>query len=125
MPLQGDRRGEDEFRERDRGREGTIVLGQEVDELVDQRIGVDARSLIRDGALEVVVPVERLERRRLGSPGQFGRVEDLKQGRGEGDEGACPLDEAEEGTDEAEAERVVPRCRDEAATPNESEKRQL
>jgi hypothetical protein len=64
----------------------------------------------------VVVPVQRLQRRRLRALGEFGRVEELEEGGGERDVDAGALDEAEEGTDEVEAEGEVTGCRDEAVS---------
>jgi hypothetical protein len=103
VTLECDDGGEDDFREGDRGGERTVVFSEEVDEFVGESVGVDSRLLVRCGTAEVVFPVERLESRRLGSLREIGRVEDLKEGRREGDVGACSLDDTEEGADEVES----------------------
>lgn len=121
MALERDDGGEDEFRESDRGGEGAVVLGEEVHKLVREAIGVDAGLEVRGRAAEVVLPVKRLERRWLGALGEVGGVEDLEEGRGEGDVGARALDDAEEGAEEVETERVVARGRNQSACSSKSE----
>lgn len=112
--TEGNNSGKGEFGKGDRGREGGVVLCEEERRLVHEGIGVDSSALVRRRALEVVVPVEGLERRRLGTLGQVGRVEELEEGGGEGDVDAGALDEAEEGANEVEAEGEVAGGGDEA-----------
>jgi hypothetical protein len=64
----------------------------------------------------MVVPVQRLERRRLRPLREVGRIEKFEEGGGEGDVDAGALDEAEEGTDEVEAEGEVAGGGDEAVS---------
>lgn len=114
VSFEGYDTGEDDLGEGDGSGEGAVVLGEDVNELVGESVGVDARLLVRGRAAEVVFEIEGFKSRRLGALGEIGRVEDFEEGGGEGDVGAGALDDAEEGADEVESERVVAGGGDEA-----------